>query len=113
MIRSILQTRDWTICGEAADGWAGIGEFRKLRPDVVVIDFTMPGISGLETARWMAILDPNIPLILFTLSDTDELRKAADQAGFYAVVSKMNAWDLISAIESAASHGQNVGNPTH
>ena len=61
----------------------------------------------------MSMLDPDIPLILFTLSDTDALKKAADEAGFYAVVSKMNAWDLIGAIESAASHGQSVGNPTH
>src|SRR5271156_6483752 len=105
MVRSILQTRKWTICGEAADGLTGVSQFRDLKPDVVVLDFTMPGISGLEAAQWMSMLDPDVPLILFTLFDTDELKKAADEAGIYATVSKMHAWDLIGVIESAASQG--------
>ncbi len=105
MIRSIAQQRDWTICGEAEDGWAGIVKFKALRPDVVVLDFTMPGINGIETARRMSMLDPDVPLILFTILDEDELNKAARAAGIYATVSKMRTPDLVEAIKSAASQG--------
>jgi two-component system chemotaxis response regulator CheY len=48
MIRSILQTRDWEICGEAENGLVGVREFERLRPDVVVLDLTMPGIGGIS-----------------------------------------------------------------
>jgi two-component system, NarL family, invasion response regulator UvrY len=105
MIRSIIQSRDWTICGEADNGWAGIVKFKALRPDVVVLDFTMPGINGIETARRMLMLDPEIPLILFTILDEEELNRAARAAGIYATVSKMRTPELVDAIESAASQG--------
>jgi two-component system invasion response regulator UvrY len=103
MIRTIVQSRDWTICGEAENGWAGIVKFKALRPDVVILDFTMPGINGIETARRMSMLDPDIPLILFTILDEAELDRAARAAGITATVSKMRTPDLLGAIESAAS----------
>jgi two-component system invasion response regulator UvrY len=103
MIRSIVQSRDWTICGEAENGWAGIVKFKALRPDVVILDFTMPGINGIETARRMSMLDPDIPIILFTILDEAELDRAARAAGICATVSKMRTPDLVGAIESAAS----------
>jgi CheY-like chemotaxis protein len=101
MIRSILQTRNWEVCGEAENGLAGVREFERLRPDVVVLDLTMPGISGIEAACRMSGLDPRVPLILFTLSDLGELQGAARDAGICLTVSKDHALDLIGAIETA------------
>src|SRR5215467_8994215 len=98
MIRAILQTRDWNICGEAENGLAGVREFERLRPDVVVLDLTMPGISGIEVAYQMSRLDPRVPLILFTLCDIEHLRRAARDAGICAMISKDHALDLIGAI---------------
>jgi DNA-binding NarL/FixJ family response regulator len=42
----------WTVCGEAEDGLSGIQRFEELKPDVVLLDFGMPGINGIETASW-------------------------------------------------------------
>jgi DNA-binding NarL/FixJ family response regulator len=103
IIRAILETREWKICGEAENGRAGVTQFRKLRPDVVVIDLSMPGISGIETASAMSKVDPLVPLILFTLSETKELYEAAREAGICALVSKARAWDLIATIDSATT----------
>jgi DNA-binding NarL/FixJ family response regulator len=103
IIRAILETREWKICGEAENGRAGVAQFKKLRPDVVVIDLTMPGMSGIETASAMSKVDPLVPLILFTLSDTNEIYEAAHDAGICALVSKEHAWDLIGTIESATT----------
>jgi two-component system chemotaxis response regulator CheY len=101
MIRAVLQSREWTICGEAENGLEGVSEFQKLRPDVVVLDLTMPGINGIEAAHRMSNLDPDVPLILFTLCDVEELRGVARDAGIYALVSKERALDLVGTIESA------------
>ena len=101
MIRAVLETRDWTVCGEAENGLAGVKQFQLLRPDVVVLDLTMPGISGIETAHRMSILNPRVPLILFTLCDVEEIKPIACRAGIYATVSKEHALDLVDTIESA------------
>jgi DNA-binding NarL/FixJ family response regulator len=101
MIRAVLETRDWTICGEAENGLAGVKQFQSLRPDVVVLDLTMPGISGIEVAHRMSNLDPHVPLILFTLCDLEGIVPIARQAGIYATVSKHQVLDLVGTIESA------------
>jgi DNA-binding NarL/FixJ family response regulator len=103
IIRAILETREWKVCGEAENGRAGVAQFKKLHPDVVVIDLSMPGMSGIEAACAMSKIDPLIPLILFTLSDTSEVYEAARDAGICALVSKEHAWDLIATIDSATT----------
>jgi DNA-binding NarL/FixJ family response regulator len=63
----------------------------------------MPGMSGVETASAISKIDPLVPLILFTLSDTNEIYEAARDAGICALVSKEHAWDLIGTIQSATT----------
>ena len=111
IIRAILETREWKICGEAKNGQTAIRQFRKLRPDVVILDFTMPALSGIEVAARLSKIDPLVPLILFTISEVGELYEAARDAGIYAVVSKARAWDLIGTIESAITHLSDLGQP--
>lgn len=111
IIRAILETREWKICGEAQNGQAAIRQFRKLRPDVVILDLTMPELNGIEVATRLSKIDALVPLILFTISEVDELHEAARDAGIYAVVSKAKAWDLIGTIESAIAHLSNQGQP--
>jgi two-component system, chemotaxis family, chemotaxis protein CheY len=101
MIRTVLETRDWTICGEAENGLAGVRQFQLLRPDVVVLDLTMPDIDGLEVAHRMSRLDASVPLILFTLCDIEEIMPVARRVGIYATVSKHRVLDLVETIESA------------
>jgi two-component system, chemotaxis family, chemotaxis protein CheY len=111
IIRAILETREWKICGEAKNGRAAVKQFRKLRPDVVILDLAMPGLSGIEVASRLSKIDPLVPLILFTIADVDQLQEAASGAGIFASVSKARAWDLISTIESAVAHLSTLGQP--
>jgi CheY-like chemotaxis protein len=111
IIRAILETREWRICGEAKNGQEAIRQFRKLRPDVVILDFTMPDLSGIDVAARLSKIDPLVPLILFTISEVEQLHDAASGAGIYAVVSKARAWDLIGTIESAIAHLSDLGQP--
>src|ERR1700756_2948165 len=95
ILRAIVRSRAWTVCGEAESGRSGIKQFQELRPDLVLIDLAMPDINGIEAAKRMSALNPRVPLILFTILDLEGLEKAALEAGIWAIVSKAQAWYLI------------------
>ena len=100
---TIVRSREWSVCGEAASGWAGIEKFQELRPDVVLLDLAMPDINGLEVARMMSGLDRTVPIILFTVLNLEGLERAARNAGVHTIVSKGQCWNLLTAIEAAIS----------
>jgi len=106
ILRAIIRSREWTICGEAECGRAGIRQFQKLKPDLVLIDLAMPDINGIEAARRMSVLNPKVPLILFTILDLEGLDRVAHEAGICSIVSKAQAWDLIKSIEDAVDRIQ-------
>jgi len=108
ILRTIVSSRNWTVCGEADTGRSGIRKFQKLRPDLVLIDLALPDINGIQTAKRMSTLDPSVPLILFTVLDLNGLEKPARDAGICAIVSKAQAWNLIGSIETAATHVRGV-----
>ena len=102
IISGLVASR-WTVCGEAKDGRSGVSEFRKLKPDMVLLDLAMPDIDGIEASRQMHAIDPTVPLILFTLMDPWGLQSAARAAGISRVVSKSEGWELIKTIEEIAA----------
>jgi DNA-binding NarL/FixJ family response regulator len=101
ILRAIVHSRDWKVCGEADSGRSGIAKFQELKPDLVLIDLAMPDINGIEAAKRMSSLNSRVPLILFTVLDLQGLEKAASEAGIWAIVSKAQAWNLIETIETA------------
>ena len=104
ILRAIVHSREWTVCGEAESGQAGIAKFGELKPDLVLIDLAMPDMNGLEAARNMAALDSNTPLVLFTVLDMPALVEPARAAGIAEVVSKAQAWNLVSTIERVVAN---------
>jgi two-component system, chemotaxis family, chemotaxis protein CheY len=108
IIASILSLHSgWAICGEAENGLSGIEKFHELKPDLVLLDFGMPDMSGIEVAARMSTSDPTIPLILFSVWDTDAFEREAARAGISAVVRKSEAWKLIEKIESVFAERPN------
>jgi CheY-like chemotaxis protein len=103
IIGTILRSRHWTICGEAEDGKDGIEKFQELKPDVVLLDLSMPDMTGIEAAQQMSASNPTIPLILFTILDIEGLGPAAHKAGIQAIIPKSEAWNLIGSIENVAN----------
>jgi len=111
-LRMVLQANpEWEICGEAADGTSAVEMFKDLRPNVVILDFQMPGINGIETARRMAEIAPAIPILLFTQHASADLERHAHEVGIRSVVSKTNAFPMVGMIEellgSASADPQN------
>lgn len=108
-VRACIEANtDWNICGEAGDGQAAIEMVRNLKPDLVILDLAMPRMNGLEAAREITAIMPNLPMIMFTMLDCTELLKASAQAvGIKHVFSKSDGFgdhvfDAIRALFPAA-----------
>ena len=100
-LRTVLQANPaWEICGEARDGETGVELFKSLHPNIVILDFQMPGINGIETARRMKEIAPAVPIVLFTQHASTDLEKHAKEAGIRSVVSKTNAFPMVGMIEA-------------
>ncbi len=64
VVRSHLeQNSDWYVCGEAENGYTAVELVRQLKPDGVVLDFSMPGMNGLDAAQQIAEISPNTRIV--------------------------------------------------
>jgi DNA-binding NarL/FixJ family response regulator len=99
-LRHVLEENgEWEVCAEAVDGQDAIEKEDELRPDLVVLDFSMPVMNGLEVARALKKVRPGLPLIMFTIFKDRYLETEAFAAGVSAVISKENG---IEALEDYA-----------
>ncbi|MGA8143166.1 MAG: response regulator transcription factor [Candidatus Acidiferrales bacterium] len=100
-LRAVLQANpDWEVCGEAPDGVTAVEMFKDLHPNIVILDFQMPGINGIEAARRMAEIAPAVPIVLFTQHASADLERHAREVGIRSVVSKTNAFPMVGMIEA-------------
>ena len=106
-IRNLLQFQaGWSVCAEASNGQEAVEKALQFRPDVVVMDITMPVMNGLEAARQIAQLKPRIPVILFSLHVSEDLYQHLQQDGIRGAVAKADAArDLTQAVETVLSGG--------
>ena len=105
-LRSILLTRpEWEICGEATDGSNAIEKARELKPDVVLLDITMPHVNGLDAARIIRRDVPRAKVIIVSQYDGSDMRARAFEAGAQGYISKSDASSqLLVAIDSLISN---------
>lgn len=89
---SIEQSTDWTVCGEAENGDVALTMVVSLQPHFVVLDLSMPGMNGLETARRISVISPGLPMIMFTMHESQILENEAHAAGIKHVFSKGNGF---------------------
>lgn len=76
------------ICGEAVDGMDAIEKARQLKPDLIILDFSMPVMNGLQAAAVLSREMPGVPLILFTMHTAVVTASEARSAGISAIVPK-------------------------
>jgi DNA-binding NarL/FixJ family response regulator len=83
------------VCGEAENGQEGIEKAAELRPDLIVIDLSMPVLNGLDATRGIKRLLPNVQVILFSAYSNSLTPEEARIAGISALVSKSEPSALI------------------
>src|SRR5438094_9624877 len=100
-LRNLLKGHaDWEICGEAVDGQDAIAKARQLAPDVIVLDYLMPAMDGIEAARKISSVSPTTSILLFSMYMDSQLAKLARNAGISAVLSKSNAGQVVNGIDA-------------
>jgi DNA-binding NarL/FixJ family response regulator len=100
-LRTVLQANpEWEIAGEASNGQEAVEVFQTSRPNLVILDFQMPGMNGIETARRILEIAPAMPIVLFTQHASSELEKHALSAGIRSVVSKTDTFPMVGIIEA-------------
>lgn len=76
------------VCGEAENGISAVEFVRRERPDVIMLDYSMPGMNGIEAARALSVLVPECAILMYTMFATPKLSELALAAGVRRVLSK-------------------------
>ncbi|MGA8489323.1 MAG: response regulator transcription factor [Terriglobales bacterium] len=96
---------EWEIVDEAADGVEAVDKADRLKPDVVVLDITMPKMSGLEACRLIRKRAPASEILIVTQHDSPHMMREAMEAGARGYIVKSNASrDLLAAVEAVSQH---------
>jgi len=100
-IRRVLEARpEWQICGEASNGQEAVRMAQGLAPDIIIMDVTMPVMSGFEAADEISHLPVRSRLLFFTMHDSGTMAGTARRSGAQGYVVKTRAaQDLIEALE--------------
>ena len=104
-VRSGLRTllgmnSDWQVCGEAVDGADAVKKANQLAPDLILMDFSMPQMDGVQAARKIAESGTHVPILLFTLNLSPQLMELARNAGLRGAISKSEISRLPYAIKA-------------
>jgi DNA-binding NarL/FixJ family response regulator len=104
--RSVVEReKNWEVCATASTGREAVSKAAELKPDLVIMDMTMPELNGLDAAIQIKRHLPGTEILMFTAHESDELIRAAFQAGVKSFILKSEAHHfLVEAIESLARH---------
>jgi len=95
----------WEVCGEANNGRDAVALAEKLKPDVAILDMTMPEMNGLDATREIKRLSPKTEVILYTTHENEQIILDVFEAGARSYIIKSDASaHLIAAIRAAGAH---------
>jgi DNA-binding NarL/FixJ family response regulator len=96
----LLDAGGWIVCGEAANGAEAVELAVKLHPDVVLLDFQMPVMNGLDAAKAILKRDASLPIAMYTLHQNSFLESHAHSIGVQKVICKADIFSkLVTSLE--------------
>ena len=100
-LRGLLeQQQDWRVSDEASDGLEAVKRFENGRHDLIVLDFQMPGLNGLEAAKQIIRESPKTPILMVTLYLSKQLADEAQKVGIRGTCPKTHISSVVDAISA-------------
>lgn len=105
-LRALLPTElEWKVCGEASNGLEAVEKAKRLKPDLVIMDITMPELDGLEATRQILEALPRTEVIILTVHDSQQMLERVLASGAHGCVLKSDvARDLVTAVKAVSQH---------
>src|ERR1700761_5803081 len=105
-LRTLLESQPgWEVCGEASDGRSAVEMSRRLEPDIVVMDVSMPELNGFEATRQILSKQPRIEVLALSMHESQQMVNEVLDAGARGYVLKSDAGsDLVAAVEALRKH---------
>ena len=104
-LRALLEERPgWKVIGEAANGHEAIGKAQRLRPDVVIMDISMPELDGIAATQQIGQVVPKTEVLVLSQYDSEEMIYKATEAGARGYVLKTDARNVGAAVEAVCQH---------
>ena len=98
-LKTILETQDdWKVCDEASDGREAVTKFDQEKFDVIVLDFQMPYMNGLDAAKQITLRSPSTPILMVTLHNSPELAKEARKVGIRRICPKADIECVVEGV---------------
>ena len=105
-LRTLLEQQDsWKVCCEASNGLEAIERAKQAAPDVIVLDFQMPEMNGLDAAREIRRQSPEVPILMVTLHMSPQLEDQAKRVGIRGACDKGNIQCVIEGVDTLLHHG--------
>jgi DNA-binding NarL/FixJ family response regulator len=103
-IRGLLRARrGWTVVGEATNGLEAVDKANRLKPDVAILDISMPDLDGLQATRRIREAVPTTEVVVLTMHDSDQMVRRVLDAGALGYVLKSDlATHLVKAVNSVS-----------
>jgi Response regulator containing a CheY-like receiver domain and an HTH DNA-binding domain len=108
-LRRAMEDAGLIVLGEAGDGAEAVqlvDELRELRPELVIMDVTMPVLGGIEATRRLHAAYPELPIVVLTMHDEEALREEALRAGASAFLTKDSSMQQVVATAIATAAGE-------
>lgn len=100
-LRAILEQQNaWKVCSEARSGGEALQRVHDSPPDVILLDFQMPDLNGLDVAREIHIAWPAIPILMVTVHMSNQLAVAAKSVGICGICAKSDVGSIVEAVET-------------
>ena len=100
-LRSLLELQNsWRVCDEARTGSEALERVKENPPDVILLDFQMPDLNGIDVARQVTKLFPEIPILMVTIHLSNQLTEEARKAGIRGVCSKTDVGSIVGAVDA-------------
>lgn len=105
-LRALLEQQStWQVCDEARSGREALQRVQNNPPDLILLDFQMPDLNGIDVARQISQLLPEVPILMVTIHLSRQLAEEARKAGIRGACAKSDIGSIVEAVDALLHEG--------